>query len=61
MIEAIKQLDGMKVFIALDTGSRIIGVLTYFNESHVELTTHNNTYHIHPESVRTIREYKNGN
>ena len=58
MIEAIKQLDAAKVFVTLDNGSRLIGTINYVTDEHIELKTYNNIHHIRPDSVKTIRRYK---
>ena len=58
MIEAIRSLDGEKVFIIYDNNTRVIGNIRYMSDQHIELTTHNSTYHIHPKAIKVIRRYE---
>jgi hypothetical protein len=57
MIDAIRELDGEKVFIVYDNNSKVIGHLRYITNEHLELTTNNSTYHIHPKAIKVIRRY----
>ena len=58
MIEAIRSLDGEKVFIIYDNNTRVIGNIRYMNDEHIELKTNRSVYHIHPKSIKVIRRYQ---
>ena len=58
MISAIKSLHGQKCLIVFNDNTRVVGIVNFHSESHVEVLTHNHTHHIHPSAITSIREFK---